>query len=207
MQRFTTTLRVRHYEMDVLGHVNNAVYLHYLEQAAIEHSEQLGLTMADYQKLGGVFILRKLAIDYLLPAVAGDRLVITTWIKEMRGPRCVRLYQIRQESSDQIVATAEALWAWVEQQTMRPRPIPQTVLDTFNPPQTGGHTPKPLLCSRCATPLESQGLQPRRARRRPTLFTDQQPAAGQEELIEVYVCPNCGQREIFHDSDYPDDEE
>jgi len=116
----------------------------------------------------------------------------------------VRLYEIRQENGDQIVATAEALWAWVDQQTMRPRPIPQAVLDAFKPPQPDA--PKPLLCSRCATPLESQGLQPRRADRRPALFSDQQPA-GQEELIEVYVCPNCGQREIFHDSDYPDGEE
>ncbi|MBW4664206.1 MAG: acyl-CoA thioesterase [Chroococcus sp. CMT-3BRIN-NPC107] len=46
MKIFTTQLRVRHYEMDALGHVNNAVYQSYLEQAAIEHSEYLGLTLA-----------------------------------------------------------------------------------------------------------------------------------------------------------------
>jgi acyl-CoA thioester hydrolase len=207
MQQFTTTLRVRHYEMDALGHVNNAVYLHYLEQAAIEHSEQLGLTLEAYQRLGGVFILRKLAIDYRLPAVAGDRLVITTWIKEMRGPRCVRLYEIRQEHSDQLVAKAEALWAWVDRETMRPRPIPQAVLDVFNPPQPGLDTPKPLLCSRCGTPLESQGFKPLRPGQRPGLFADQPPTAGSEEQVEVYACPNCGQREIFHDSEYPEGEE
>jgi len=46
MQTFTTQLRVRHYEMDPLGHVNNAVYQNYLEQAAIEHSEHLGFTLS-----------------------------------------------------------------------------------------------------------------------------------------------------------------
>jgi acyl-CoA thioester hydrolase len=37
MAVFVTHLRVRHYGMDALGHVNNDVYQHYLEQAAIEH--------------------------------------------------------------------------------------------------------------------------------------------------------------------------
>ena len=40
--RFAAYFKVRHYEMDALGHVNNAVYLHYLEQAAIEHSAAAG---------------------------------------------------------------------------------------------------------------------------------------------------------------------
>lgn len=47
-----TQLRVRHYEMDTLGHVNNAIYQHYLEQAAIEHSESLGFGLDRYKKLG-----------------------------------------------------------------------------------------------------------------------------------------------------------
>ena len=40
--RFAAYFRVRHYESDALGHVNNAAYLHYLEQAAIEHSTAAG---------------------------------------------------------------------------------------------------------------------------------------------------------------------
>ena len=39
---FAVHFRVRHHEMDALGHVNNAVYLNYLEQAGIEHSAALG---------------------------------------------------------------------------------------------------------------------------------------------------------------------
>jgi len=58
MQPFLTHLRVRHYEMDALGHVNNAVYQNYLEQAAIEHSESLGFTLERYWELGGLFVLR-----------------------------------------------------------------------------------------------------------------------------------------------------
>jgi acyl-CoA thioester hydrolase len=57
--------------MDALGHVNNAVYQHYLEQAAIEHSEHLGFNHQKYQELGGVFVMRRVELDYLRPADCG----------------------------------------------------------------------------------------------------------------------------------------
>ncbi len=131
MQRFTTRLRVRHYEMDALGHVNNAVYLHYLEQAAVEHSEQLGFTFARYRELGGVFVMRRMEIDYRRPAVAGDVLDITTWVQEMRGPRAIRRYEIHKQNQSAALVTAEALWVWIDMSTMRPRPIPSILLEAF----------------------------------------------------------------------------
>lgn len=130
-QRFITQLRVRHYELDTLGHVNNAVYQNYLEQAAIEHSEHLGLNLERYRELGGVFVMRRVEIDYLRPAIAGDRLEITTWVQEMRGTRAIRRYEIRKQNSDDLLVTAEALWVWVEFKSMRPRAIPSALLDTF----------------------------------------------------------------------------
>lgn len=130
MNIFSIQLRVRHYEMDALGHVNNAVYQSYLEQAAIEHSEHLGLTLDNYRQLGSVFVMRRLAIDYLRPAIAGDYLDITTWIQEVRGSRAVRRYEIRKRDN-LLVVTAEALWVWVESASMRPRAIPQKVVDIF----------------------------------------------------------------------------
>ena len=130
-QRFTISLRVRHYEMDVLGHVNNAVYQHYLEHAAIGHSESLGFTLARYQELGGLFVMRRITIDYRRPAVAGETLDVTTWVGEMRGPRAIRHYEIRRQADGELLVTAEALWAWVEIATLRPRVIPAELLAAF----------------------------------------------------------------------------
>jgi acyl-CoA thioester hydrolase len=134
MRPFTARLRVRHYEMDSLGHVNHAVYLHYLEQAAVEHSEHLGFTLERYQELGGVFVMRRLEIDYLRSAVAGDTLEITTWAHEMRGPRAIRRYEIRKQGQAELLVTAEALWVWIETSTMRPRAIPGVLLEAFVQP-------------------------------------------------------------------------
>lgn len=131
MQPFTTQIRVRHYEMDALGHVNNAIYQNYLEQAAVEHSEHLGLTLELYRKLGGIFVMRRIEIDYLRPAVAGDHLQVTTWLEEMRGSRAVRRYEIRKPDNDHLLVTAEALWVWVDATTMRPKAIPSVLLKAF----------------------------------------------------------------------------
>ncbi|RUS95224.1 thioesterase [Dulcicalothrix desertica PCC 7102] len=132
MEKFQTLLRVRHYEMDALGHVNNAVYQNYLEQAAIEHSESLGFNFELYQELGGVFVMRRVEIDYLRPAVASDTLEITTWLEEIRGTRARRRYEIRKQNKDDLLVTAEALWVWVDTKIMRPRPIPDVLLSKFS---------------------------------------------------------------------------
>jgi acyl-CoA thioester hydrolase len=76
--RFAAYFRVRHYEADALGHVNNAAYLHYLEQAAIEHSAAVGYPLRRYQEMGTLFIVRRHEIDYLRPASPGDVLEVVT---------------------------------------------------------------------------------------------------------------------------------
>lgn len=75
--------------------------------------------------------MRRIEIDYLRSAAAGDRLDISTWIEQMRGPRAVRRYEIRSNGSDEILLKAEALWVWVELVTMRPRAIPAEIIDVF----------------------------------------------------------------------------
>ncbi len=119
--------------MDALGHVNNAVYQRYLEHAAIEHLEHLGFTLSRYRELGGVFVMRRIEIDYLRSATAGDRLDVSTWIEQVRGPRAVRRYEIRLAGSDEILLKAEALWVWVEIEIvkMRPKAIPAEIIDVF----------------------------------------------------------------------------
>lgn len=131
MKQFKTQLRVRYHEMDALGHVNNAVYQHYLEQAAVEHSEHLGFNQERCQELGGVFVMRRIEIDYLRPAVAGDNLEVTTWLQTIRGSRAIRRYEIRKQDDDQLLVTAETLWVWVNIKAMRPRAIPRQFLDAF----------------------------------------------------------------------------
>lgn len=129
---FVARLQVRHYEMDALGHVNNAVYLHYLEHAGWEHSISLGMTASRYKELGGIFVMRRIEIDYLRPAVAEDWLEIATWVGEMRGPRAMRNYQIARAGAGDVLLRATGLWAWIDTATGRPRPIPPVIFEVFS---------------------------------------------------------------------------
>ncbi len=139
---FTACLQVRHYEMDALGHVNNAVYWHYLEDAGWQHSNHVGVTWERYNELGGIFVLRRMEIDYLRPAVAGDRLEIATWVPEMHGPRAIRKYQITHAETGLVILRATGLWAWIDRVTERPRRIPAAVLKFFGHQATADGGPE-----------------------------------------------------------------
>lgn len=131
MKPFKMLIRVQQQDIDVLGHVNNSVHQRYLEQAAIAHSEHFGFTIERYRELGGVFVMRRIEIEYLRFAVAGDMLEITTWNVEMRGACAIRRYEIRRMGEKDLLLTAEALWVWVDVRTMRPRAIPDILQETL----------------------------------------------------------------------------
>ena len=146
---FAVHFRVRHHEMDALGHVNNTVYLHYLEQAGIEHSAALGYDGERLRELGGLFIARRHEIDYLRPAIAGDCLVVVTWIAEQRGAQAVREYSLARIDkhegalpADRFLAPGFALpeaplvrarthWVWVGAADGRPRKPPPELRSAF----------------------------------------------------------------------------
>jgi acyl-CoA thioester hydrolase len=128
---YVMPLRVRTYEMDQLGHVNNAVYLNYMEQAATEHAEDLGFGKERVMALGGLFVVRQHEILYLGSAVAGDELEVTTWPEQLTGPRAIRCYLIHNVATGKRLVAARTLWVWVDARTGRPRPLPREMLDAF----------------------------------------------------------------------------
>ncbi len=92
--QFEIAMQARFHEADLLGHVNNAVYLHYMEQAAIEHATCLGLTVEASRAFGGVFVARRHEIEFLRAAYPGDVVRVQTWLLEPHGARVTRCYQI-----------------------------------------------------------------------------------------------------------------
>ncbi len=132
---FVYELRVRTYEADALGHVNNAVYLHYTEQAAIEHSDALGWDARRYAEVGRQFVIRQTEIVYHGAAMAGDWLTVTTWSGEMSGARAWRHYLIQNKATGQLLVSARSLWVWLDTKTGRPRPLPSDIVATFTAPR------------------------------------------------------------------------
>ncbi len=74
----TCSLSVRSYECDSYGHVNNAVYFHYLEYARHEYLRDIGVSIPELRESGYGLLVAKVSIEYRRPAVTDDHLTITT---------------------------------------------------------------------------------------------------------------------------------
>src|SRR5260370_7167438 len=76
--------------IDELGHAGNLEYLRWVLEAALAHSTHLGLDQAAYLARGQAWVVRRHEIDYLRPAIAGDRLRIETRVATMSAPSTAR---------------------------------------------------------------------------------------------------------------------
>jgi acyl-CoA thioester hydrolase len=118
--------------IDVMGHVNNQEYLRWMEEIAIEHSTAQGWPMERYLKGGGAWYVRSHFIEYLRPAMLGDRIVLCTWVsgmEERTSPR--RFVFLRGGGRRQILARAETSWAFVDMKRGRSVPVPEEVRHAF----------------------------------------------------------------------------
>jgi acyl-CoA thioester hydrolase len=134
---YKTTFRVRHYECDAYGHLNNANYLRYMEQAAIEASAAVGYDDARYAALGTHWLIHETDIEYLLPLLAGEAVVVTTWVADFRRVRSLRRYEFTRVGDGALVARAATDWAYLDRVSGRPLAIPAEMVTAFSP--EGGH--------------------------------------------------------------------
>jgi acyl-CoA thioester hydrolase len=105
-------IRVRTYECDSYGHVNNANYLNYLEYARFEFLRDAGF---DYQRMiragYGVYVAR-VEIDYRRPAVMDDEILIQSWpVKKGAVSGVIAQKIIR---GGDIIVEAKVTWAFVD---------------------------------------------------------------------------------------------
>jgi acyl-CoA thioester hydrolase len=135
-QRFTRRFRVRHGELDALGHVNNVAHVAYMQEAAIEASAHAGFTAAWYRERGTGWVVRRLTVRYLAPAGYGDELDLTTWVSALRGVRSTREYDLTRVGDGARVARGRAEWVYVDRATGQPARLPAEFRKGFAP---GGH--------------------------------------------------------------------
>lgn len=103
---FELELRVRDYEVDSQGIVNNAVYLHYLEHTRHEFCRAAGTSFRQMQQAGIDPVLRSVNIEYLTPLTLGEDMV-SKLSMERRGPRFVFVQDIYRLSDMAPVVKAE----------------------------------------------------------------------------------------------------
>jgi acyl-CoA thioester hydrolase len=94
-------------DIDAYDHVNNSVYLSWLDRAAWSHSATLGLNLQGCVTMRRGMAAHRTEIDYLRAALLGDRVLVGTWIVNTDSKlRVERRFQIRREADGETLARA-----------------------------------------------------------------------------------------------------
>jgi acyl-CoA thioester hydrolase len=125
--------RVRWQDIDGLQHVNNAVYMDYVNECSFQVCVAHGWPWQRMSAEGFAVYLRKARLQYLQPAILGDDLEISTWISEVRRATSARHFSLHRAGDGALLAQAYTLGAWVDLQTGQPIRIPQQMLADFAP--------------------------------------------------------------------------
>jgi len=127
------TFCVRHYECDADGHVYQANYLRYMQEAAFDASAAAGYDLQRYEALDRTWLVRETEIEYLWPLRYADRVEVKTWVQDFRRVRSRRAYEFRLASTERLVARALTDWVYLETSTLHPAVISEELKANFCP--------------------------------------------------------------------------
>ncbi len=125
---FSFELTVASEDIDTLNHVNNVVYLKWINEASTKHWDQLSNNKIN-QAYSWVALRHE--IDYLRPAFLNDLITVKTWIGETSGVKSIRYVEIY--SNEQLLTKAKTTWVLLDAKTMRPKRIQDDILSVLKP--------------------------------------------------------------------------
>lgn len=126
-------------DTDRLGHANNVVYVRWLEDISWAHIESLGMTWERHETTGKAMAITRTEIDYLMPANAGDRLLLGTWLTEFDGRfRSARQFQLVRPADGKTLVRARSTHACVDLKTQRPSRVPAEYGDILSAAMVAG---------------------------------------------------------------------
>jgi acyl-CoA thioester hydrolase len=120
----TRSFRVRYYECDANGHLNNAYYLRYMQETAFDASSAAGYGMQRYDEMKRFWLIRESWIDFICPLKYNERVDVTTWIADFRRASSRRIYEFRKPGSNELLARGHTDWVFLDVETRKPAAIP-----------------------------------------------------------------------------------
>ncbi len=98
-------VKVRNYHVDSYGHVNNAQYLHYLEDARTDFFEELGYTLPELGRRDIFIFITESHLEYQKPARMGDSLLVYGWFKHLSSRKAVWQHEVYNAGNKELVLT------------------------------------------------------------------------------------------------------
>ncbi len=125
-------ITVRSYEIDILGHVNNSVYLNYLEHARVEYLRKAGVPFESFFHEGIYPLVANVNINYKKPAVVNDNLeIVGKFVKIGRTSVTIEM-NINNIDSNEIICESISTYVFVDVKKNKPTAIPKRFLNAFS---------------------------------------------------------------------------
>jgi acyl-CoA thioester hydrolase len=126
---FETIVPVVAADIDEQNHVNNTVYVRWVQDIATAHWRAIASPEA--QEAIGWVVLRH-EIDYKTPATLGDEVVLRTWVGKATRLTFERFTEIRRKRDRQLLSQARTLWCPINTETGRPVRVSAKVRAQFS---------------------------------------------------------------------------
>ena len=104
-------------DIDQLGHVNNVVYLRWVQDAAVAHWLAAA---SETEQRTLLWVVTRHEIDYKRPAFAGDIIIARTWVGTASRRQFERLTELRRKSDGKLLAKVRSLWCPISTETRQP---------------------------------------------------------------------------------------
>ena len=118
---FRTEVKVRFRDLDAMGHVNNAAYFTFMEQARTEYY----MRYAKARRLDEIeFILASAKCDFKAPIPWGETVVVSAWPTRLGNTSFSLAYELRSKENGTLFATGESVQVAYDYQAKRPKPLP-----------------------------------------------------------------------------------
>ena len=125
---FELDISIKPGDIDELGHVNNVVYLSWVQDVAVAH--WAFLTTPEH-RAQYVWVALRHEIDYAAQALLGDAITGRTWTGMARGLRYPRHTEIIRRDDNKVLATAVTQWCPLDRASGRPTRLPSGIAAYF----------------------------------------------------------------------------
>jgi len=123
------TISVSAADIDEQKHVNNTVYLRWVQDVAAAHWKSLAPDEAQ-KKIGWVVVRHE--IDYKSPASIGDGIALRTWVGKASRLKFERFTEIRRQIDSRLLAQARTVWVPVDSLSGKPTRVSAEVREKFS---------------------------------------------------------------------------
>lgn len=130
MEGHIMEINVKAEDIDALDHVNNLVYINYLEKARLAWYKEIGVNLKELIKQGQAIVLRNLNISYINEARIGDQLTIQT-VPLQRGKTSFVLKQHIYNQHQEKITEAETVTVMIDLEKRKSIPLMEEIAMHF----------------------------------------------------------------------------